>query len=121
MDHRVVAPKMLAEFVDLGMAVVTACDAVISACGLDLGVFDFSVFKTLVFKSGLQKTTASAAAVIVGPVGLHIDKIFLPHNGFDNKSQIFSNGVTIAFPDDLAGVLNGEFDFQILVPVGIDL
>ena len=114
-------PVMLAEFVDLGMAVVTACNAVVSPCGFDLGIFYFSIFKTLFFKPGLEETAAASTAIIVGSVGLHVDKIFLPHNGFHNKSQIFGNGIAIAFSNDLAGILYGEFYFQVFVPVGIDL
>ena len=86
MHYRVIPPIMLAEFVDLGMAVVTACNAVISSSGFDLGIFNFSVFKTLVFEPGLQEAAAAATTVIVGPVGLHVYKIFFPYNGFDNKS-----------------------------------
>ena len=70
---------------DLGMTIVTACNAVVSTCGLNLCVFYFSILKALVFKSGLQESTAAAAAVIIGPVRLHIHKIFFPDNGSDNK------------------------------------
>lgn len=121
MHHWVIAPVMLAEFVDLGMAVVTACYAIVSPCSLDLSVFYLAVFKTLFFESGLQETAAAAATIIVGAVGLHVYEIFFPDNGFHDKSQIFGNGITIAFSDDLAGVLDREFDFKVFVPVGIDL
>ena len=121
MDDRVISAIMLAQFMDLGMAVVASCYAVVSPCGFDLGVFYSSIFKTLVFESGLKESAAAAATIIVGPVGLHVHEIFFPYNGFDDKSQVFGNGITIAFSDDLAGVLNREFDFKVFVPVEIDL
>jgi hypothetical protein len=51
---------------------------------------------------------------------LHVDKIFFAHNGFNHKPQIFGNGIPIAFPDNLTGILDREFDLQVLVPVGVD-
>jgi len=39
--------------------------------------------------------------------------IFFPHNGFDNKPQIFGNGISIAFLDNLTKILDCEFDLQI--------
>jgi hypothetical protein len=106
---------------DLGVTIVTACNAVVRPCGLDLFVFYSSEFKTLFFVSGLEEAAASAAAIVIGPVGLHIDKIFFAHNGFDHKTQIFSNGITKTFSDDLAGILYSEFYLQVFIPVGIDL
>jgi hypothetical protein len=69
----------------------------------------------------LEKTAAAAAAEVVGAVGLHVDEVFLAHDGFDDVAQILGDGVTKAFADDLAGILNGELDLEVLVPVGIDL
>ncbi len=43
MDHAVVAAIMVAELMDLGMAVVAAGDAVVSAGGLDLIVFNLTI------------------------------------------------------------------------------
>jgi len=120
-DHGIISAVMFAEFMDLGMAVVAACDAIVRPGGFDLGVFDSSVFKALVLEPGLKEAAATAATIIVGPVGLHVHKIFFAYNGFDDKSQVLGNGVAIAFSDDLAGVLNREFDFKVFVPVGIDL
>jgi hypothetical protein len=52
---------------------------------------------------------------------MHLDKIFFTHHGFDHKSQIFGNGVSVTFAYNLTGVLNRELDFQVLVPVGVDI
>jgi hypothetical protein len=54
-------------------------------------------------------------------VGKHINKIFLTHDGFYNKPQILCHGITKAFSNQLARVLNCKLDFQVLVPVGIYL
>jgi len=120
-DHRVSAAIVLAQFMYLGMTVVTARNTIISPGCLDLLVFHFPVFQPLLFKAGLEKAAAAAAAVVVRPVGGHVDKVFLPHNRFDHIPEIFGNRIPIAFPDDLARVLNGKLDLSILVPVRIDL
>jgi len=118
---RVVSAVVLAQFMNLGMAVVTPGNAVVRAGCLDLLVFQFSILQTLILEPGLQKSAAAAAAVVIGSVGLHVDKIFFAHNGSDHKPKVFGNGIAIALSYDLAGILNREFDFQVLVPVGIDL
>jgi hypothetical protein len=69
----------------------------------------------------LEETAAAAAAIIVGPVGDHIDKVFFADDRFDHVSQVFGNGIAKGLAHDLTGVLDGKFNFQILVPVGIDL
>lgn len=121
MHHVVIAAVVLAQFVDLGVAVMAPGNAVCRAGGLDLVVLAFSVSQAFFLEPGLEKPATAAATVIVGAVGLHINEVFLTHNGFHHKTQVFGNGITIAFPDDLAGVLDREFDLQVLVPVGIDL
>ncbi len=120
MYHRIISAVMLAQFMDLGMAVMTGGDAVVGPGSLDLLVFEAAVFQALFFKTGLQETAAAAAAEIVGSIGGHIDKVFFADNGFDHKTQIFGNGITITFANDLAGILHSEFDLAILVPVRVD-
>ena len=93
------------------MTVVTARNAIIGAGDLNLIIFYAAKFQTRFFESGLQKTTATATAVIVGPVGRHIDEVFLTYNGFDNETKVFGDWVSIAFAYDLTGILNREFDF----------
>ena len=121
MNHGIVAAVMFAEFMNLGVAVVAAGDAVIRAGGFNLFVLEFTVLETLFFKAGLEKSAATAAAEIVRAVGLHVDEILFADHGFDHEAQIFGNRIAVAFPDDLAGVLDREFDLQILVPVRTDL
>jgi hypothetical protein len=117
----VTAPEMLAEFMDLGMTIVTPRNAIVRLCRLNLLVFDPAEFETLLFVSGLEKAPTAAAAIIIGSIGLHIDKILFSHDRPDNKPQVFCNGVAVAFANDLAGVLNRKLYFEILVPVGVDL
>jgi len=121
MDYAVVSAIMVAKFMDLGVAVMAAGDAVICAGGLDLVVFDFTVSQAFFFEPGLEESAAAAAAKVVGFVGLHVDEIFFSDNGFHHKSQVIGNGITIAFSYNLTGILNREFDFQVFVPVGVDL
>jgi hypothetical protein len=121
MDHAVVSAIMVAEFMDLGMAVVATGDTVVCAGGLDLIIFDLPVSQAFILKSGLEKSAAAAAAKVVGAVRLHVDEVFFSDNGFHNKPKVVGNGVSIAFSDNLTGILNRKFDFQIFVPVRVDL
>jgi hypothetical protein len=52
---------------------------------------------------------------------VHVDKIFFPDYRFYHKAQVVGNRVSITLAYDLAGILNGEFNFQVFVPIGIDL
>jgi hypothetical protein len=117
----VVAAVMLTQFVDLRMAVVATGNAVICSGGLDLIVLQLPIGQALFLETGLEKAATATATIVVGSVRLHVDEVLLPNDGPDHKSQIFSHGIPIAFANDLAGVLNRKFDFQILVPIGIDL
>jgi hypothetical protein len=106
---------------NLGMTVVAAGDAVIRTGLLDLLILQPAEFQPLFFHAGLQKTTATAATVIIGSVGNHIDKIFFTDHRFDHIAQVFGNGIAKRLAYDLTGVLNGKFNLEVLVPVGIDL
>ena len=106
---------------DLGVTIVTAGDTIIRTGGFNLLIFYFSELHSLFFEAGLEKATAATAAIIVGPVGLHINEVLFTHHGFDDKAQIFRDGIPIRLPHNLAWILNGKFYFQVLVPVGIDL
>jgi hypothetical protein len=119
--HRVVAAVVFAQLVNLGVAVVAAGDAVVGTGGLDLIVFEFAVLEPLFLETRLEESAPAAAAVVVGAIGNHVDEVFFTHHGFDNEPEILGNGVAVGFTDNLAGILHGELDPQILVPVGIDL
>lgn len=120
-DDAVIGAVVLAEFMDLRMTVVAPGDAVVGLGGLDLLILELAEFQPLLFIAGLEKSAAAAATVIVGAVGLHVDEILLAHHRLDHEPQVFGNGIAVGFPDDLAGILDGELDAQVLVPVGIDL
>jgi hypothetical protein len=111
MEHAIAAAVMLTEFMNLGMAIVTAGNTIIRSGYLDLSVFQPTEFQTLLFVSGLQKTAPSAATVIIGPIGLHVDEILFPHQGLYHKAQILGDGVSVAFAHNLTGILNRELDF----------
>ena len=112
---------MLAEFVNLCVAIVAGGNAIIGAGGLDLIVLQLSVCQACIFIARLEKSAAPAATVIVRSIGEHLDEVFLSHNRFHHKSEIFCNGISEGFPYDLTRILNRELDFQILVPVRVDL
>jgi len=103
------------------MAVVAWCNAVICLCCQNLVGFEFAVGTTRVRISGLEKSSSAATAVIVRPVWMHIDKILFTHHRFHRISEIFGHRISKTLADKLTRILNREFDFQILVPIGIDL
>jgi hypothetical protein len=72
------------------------------------------------FHAGLQETAAAATTIVVGPVGDHIDKIFFSDDRFDHESQVFGNGFPKSLAHDLTGVLYRKFNFEVLVPIGVD-
>jgi hypothetical protein len=111
---------MLAQFMNLGMAVMAAGNAVVGSGSLNLLIFQSSVFEALILEPRLQESAAPAATVIIGSVGMHVYKIFFADHRFHNESEIFGYRIAIALSDNLAWILNCKFDFQILVPVGVD-
>ena len=121
MNHVVVCTVVFRKLVDLGVAVMAASNAIGGAGGLDLVVLLFPIGQAFFLESRLEESAAAAATIVVGFIGLHVDKVFFTHNGFHNKAQVIGNGVTIALADNLAGILNREFNLQILIPIGVDL
>jgi hypothetical protein len=117
----IIAAVMLTELMNLGVTIMAAGDTVIRAGFLNLFVLQPAEFQTLFFHTGLEETAAAAATIIIGPVGGHIYKVFFPDNRFDHIAQVFGNGVPKTLAHDLTGVLDGKFNFQVLVPIGIDL
>jgi hypothetical protein len=118
--HRVVIGLvMLGKVMHLGVAVMAGGDAIIGAGFQNLIQFQPAVFMTCLGVTGLQVPAAAAAAIIVGPVGIHINEIFFSDNTFHDKPEIFGHGITKALSYQLAGVLNGKFYLEILIPIGI--
>jgi hypothetical protein len=101
---------MLRQIMNLGVAVMASRNAIISSGRHDLVKFHLSILATFFSITGLQEPTAATATVIVAPVGGHLNDIFLPNNGFDNVAQIIRHRLPKAFADDLAWVLNREFN-----------
>jgi hypothetical protein len=120
-NHTVIGAVMFAQFMDLGMAVVAGGDTIIRLGCLDLPVLDLPVLESFFLEPGLQEAATAAAAEVVRAVGVHVDEVFFADHGFDHEAQVFGNRVPVALTDDLAGVLDREFDLQVLVPVGTDL
>lgn len=118
MNNAIMPFVMFTELMNLRMTVMTGGNAVIRTGGLYLIVFHLTVSQTFIFKPRLKKSTTAAATIVVGTIGLHVNKILFTHNGFHNKTQIVGNGIAIAFPDNLAGILYRKFNLQVFVPVG---
>ena len=95
MNHMVMPLIMLAQLMNLSVAVMTSGDTICRPCGFDLAIFHTTVFKTLILESGLEEPAAAAATEIVGLIGNHIDEVFFAHDGFYNIPQIIGNGITI--------------------------
>jgi len=120
MDTMIIATVVLCHIVYLRMTVVTGGDDIIRFRRLNLVELDFTIGPPLLFPSGLQESATTAAAVIVGKVWRHIDEIFLADQLFQDVPHIFAGNVTVSLSHQLTGILQGEFDFQVLVPVRID-
>ena len=76
------AVEMLAQVMDLGMAVMTRGDGIVGAGGHDLFGLQAPVFTAGLGKSRLQEAAAAAAAVVVGTVGGHVDEVLFAHGAF---------------------------------------
>jgi hypothetical protein len=76
MHDGVITAIVLAEFMNLGMAIMATGNAVIRTGFFDLFVLQPAESQSLFFHAGLEKSAAAATTVVVGPVGDHIDKIF---------------------------------------------
>ena len=120
MNHVVVGAIVLAQLMDLGVAVVATCDAVSGTGFLDLGIFDLTVGEAFIFVARLEETTAATAAEVVALVGVHVDEVLFANNRFHNKAQVVCGFVAVGLTDDLAGILNGELDTKFFVPVRVD-
>jgi hypothetical protein len=112
---------MMRDVMNLRVAVVAARYTVIGTCFNYLIKFILAVSPALLLEPRLEKTTAAAATIIVGLVRRHFDDIFLAHYFFHDVAQVFCNSFAIAFPHYLAGILDGELDLALLVPVRVDL
>jgi hypothetical protein len=106
---------------DLRMAVVACRNTIVRPGGLDLLVFNAPESQPLFFVARLQGASPAAAAIIIGPVRVHVDEILFTDHSLHHVPQILRNGIPEAFAHDLARILDGELEFQILVPVAVYL
>jgi hypothetical protein len=91
-NHRVIAAVVLAEFVDLGVAVVAGRDAVVCPGGLDLVVFQLSVGQPLLLETGLEKAAPAAATVVVRLIGCMSTKFSSPTTDLTTKRRSSAMG-----------------------------
>ena len=112
---------VFAQIVNLSMTVMTWGYGISCAGFDDLVGFQTSILTPCLRHSCLEKSAAASTAVIVGAVGGHVDEIFFTHDFFHHIAQILGNGITKGFSNKLARILNGKLDFQIFIPVGVDL
>ena len=112
-------PGMVIDFghvMDLGMAVMAGRDAVLSLGGQNLVGLGLAVSPALLLETGLQVSATAAAAEVIGTVGGHVDKVFFTYHCLDHIPQIFGHRIAKGFTDQLAGILDGEFNLSFLVP-----
>lgn len=121
MDSAVFAAEMMADIMHLGMAVMTAGNAVIGPGLDDLVELDLAVGSPLLGIARLQEAAATTAAIVVRFVRRHLDDVLFTNHRFDDEAEIIGNRIAKALADDLAGILDGESDAEIFIPVGIDL
>ena len=107
------------QIMDLGVTVMAGSDRVCGA-GIDyLFGLEASILATGIGKSGLEKSAAAAATVVIGHIGRHIDEVLFADHLLDHIAQIFSHRVAEGLSDELAGILYGKGYLEVPVPVGI--
>jgi hypothetical protein len=121
MHGAVMLGGMFGQFVNLGVAIVARSNAIVGIGGDNLVQLFLTVSQPFILVRILQEAAATAAAVVVRHVWRHVHKVFFTNTGFHDIPQILGALVAKALPDDVTGVLNGELNFQVFVPVGIDL
>lgn len=106
---------------NLSMTVVAPGDTIVGTRFHDLLELELAIVPARLRKTRLQEAAATAATVVVGLVGGHLYDVFLSHYFLYHVAQIIGNGIAITFSDYLAGILDGELDFSLFIPVGIYL
>jgi hypothetical protein len=117
MNRVIFTLKMIRKIMDLGMTVVACSNTIIGSSRHDLVKFNLPVMMPGIRVAGLQIPAATAATVVVGLVGMHVNEVLLSHNGLHNKAQIIRHRIPKALAHDLTRILNRKLDLQILVPV----
>ena len=108
--------QLIAQVVDLGVAVVAGGDGVSRFGGQNLIGLELAVGPALIRVAGLQETAAAAAAEVVGPVGVHVDEVFFTDHRLHHEAQVLGDRIAECFAHQLAGILNRELDLAFLVP-----
>ena len=52
---------------------------------------------------------------------MHFYKILFTHHRFHGISQVFGHRISKGLSHQLAGVLHRKLNFEVLVPIGVDL
>lgn len=120
MNAVIIGAIVLRQVVYLGVAVMAGRNHVIGAGGLDLVELEFSIGPPFILPAILQESATTAATVVIGQVRCHVDKVFLPDQFFQDIAHIFTGTVAVGLSHQLAGILQGEFDVQVPVPVRRD-
>ncbi len=68
------------KIMNLGVAVVARCDAVVGAGGKNLIGLDAPVGAACILIPRLEKPAAAAATEVVGAVRGHVDEVFFPYH-----------------------------------------
>jgi len=111
------AAKMVRDIMYLRMTIMAAGNAVIGPCRYDLVEFNLTIRLPCFGETRLEETSTTAATVVVGFIGCHFYQILFTDYRFYDKSEIIRHRIAVALADNLAGILNGEFDFSVLIPL----
>jgi hypothetical protein len=112
---------MVANIMNLSMAVVTTCYTVVSTGFYYLVKFEFAIGATFFLESRLKKTATTTTTVVIGSVGGHFDDVLFANNLFNHVAQVLGYGFAISFSYYLAGILDGKLHLSLFVPVRIHL
>lgn len=75
--------RMFGQLVNLGVTVVARSNTVIRIGGNNLVQLFLAIRQPFFLIGILQEAAATTAAVVVGHIGGHIDKVFFPNTGLD--------------------------------------
>ena len=107
----------MAQIMNLGMAVMAACNTIVGASRNDLIVFQLTVIPSCISEPGLEESSPAAATVVVGFIRCHLDDIFFTNHRFYDETKIICHCISIAFADNLAGILDSEGYPSFFIPV----
>jgi hypothetical protein len=111
MDRMETAFKVFTQIMNLRMTIVAGRYGISCPGCHDLIEFNLSVFPPGLGIPRLKKSATAPAAEVVRFIGRHVDEVVFTDNSLHDEPKIIRHRIAEGFSDELAGILNREFDF----------